>query len=403
MAENGHQAILRRILGEDRVSLGGARGGGSDGVAAMRLETARATREAFGLTALVEECKAERTGLPEIEAEVTDESLPILLRGPDGRLGLVVYSADLAMALLEWRLVGFLSETAPPARTLTATDAAVLADLTDPILTRFARAMKEASGADWASGFTQGARIDDPRHVPLLMAAGRYRLYRLKLVAGRGRSGGLIIALPEAAPVARPKPADKVARPWPEALRAGVLGAELSLNAVLWRTRMSAAGIARLKPGDLLPLPSAALGAVQLEGPGGVVIAGGRLGQAHGDRAIKLDSEAGAADEPGFGGGMLDEGGLGKGLPGGDPLQIGADLPLDEGGFPFGEAAEEGGLDFAAEGFPAGGLDLGTGDFPFDPGGLDSDLENALQNDLDLGGFGAGPLDLSEEFPAASA
>ncbi|WP_414898268.1 FliM/FliN family flagellar motor switch protein [Rhodovulum sp. YEN HP10] len=383
MAENGHHAILRRILGEDRVSLGGARGGGNNGAAALRLEMARATRDAFGLTALVEECKAEKAGLPEIEAEIGPGALPILLRTSDGRLGLVVYSSELALALLEWRLIGFLSETAPPERTLTATDAAVLADLTDPVLERFGRAMKEADGVDWASGYTQGARIEDPRHVPLIMASGRYRLYRLRLVAGRGRAGGLIIALPEAAPVVRPRTAGNVARPWPEALRAGVLGAELSLNAVLWRSRVSAAAIARFRPGDLIPLPAAALRAVQLEGPGGVVIAGGRLGQAHGDRAIKLDSEGGGTEVPGF-----------------EAPQLGSALPMGEPGFGL---DDEGGLDFAAEGLPADGLDLGGEEFPFDPAGLDSDLENALENGLDGDGFGAAPLDLSEDFPSVSA
>jgi len=394
MAEDGHHAILRRILGEDRVSLGGGRGGGNNGAAALRLETARAMRDSFGLTALVEECKADRAGLPEIQTEIGPGSLPILLRTSDGRLGLVVYSSELALALLEWRLIGFLSETAPPDRPLTATDAAVLADLTDPVLDRFGRAMKEADGVDWASGYTQGARIDDPRHVPLIMAAGRYRLYRLRLVAGRGRAGGLIIALPEAAPVLRPRTAENVARPWPEALRAGVLGAELTLNAVLWRSRVSAAAIARFRPGDLIPLPAAALGAVQLEGPGGVAIAGGRLGQAHGDRAVKLDTESGEADASGFDAGPAEIGALAaSGLPG-------SDLPMGDAG---GGLDDAGGFDFAAEGLPADGLDQGGEDFPFDPAGFDSDLENALENGLDGGGFGAAPLDLSEDFPSVSA
>lgn len=291
MAEETHRDILRRILGDSPVALRtGAPAHGANGVAALRLEAARATRDMFGLTAIVEACDALRPSLSELEREFAPGTLAVLLNGPDDRLGLAVFTPELALALLEWRLLGLLGEQAPPARPLTATDAAILADLTDPLLARFGAAMAGSEAGAWATGFAQGAHLEDPRHIPLTLSDVPYHGFRLRLALGEGaRGGALFLALPEPAQTTQAAAPEMPGRPWPEALKAGVLGAELALTAVLWRTRMPAAAVGRLRPGDLLPLPATALNAVRLEGPGGVSVAEGRLGRAHGDRAVKIE------------------------------------------------------------------------------------------------------------------
>jgi len=297
MTEEAHRAILKRIVGEARVALPSeaAHGAGKDEVAALRLEIARVARDVFGLTVIVESCRTERPSLNELQDEVASGALSLLLPGKDGRLGVAVYSADLALALLEWRLLGMLSEDAAPARPLTRTDASILADLTDPVLARFGAAVSAEAGGDWAAGYRQGAPIEDPRHVPLTLAAGRYHAFRVELLLGKGRRGGaLYFALPDTRPASAPAAGEEKARPWPEALRAGVLGAELSITAVLTRLRLPATEVGRLRPGDCLPLPAAALASVRLEAPGGVPVAEGRLGQINGDRAVKI--ETGPAD-----------------------------------------------------------------------------------------------------------
>lgn len=378
MTDDAHRAIFRQILGEGRAPMPADRapGDGADGRVTLRLETARTVRDDFGLTAVVEECALLRPRLEDLEAEVTPDRLSVLLRGSEGRLGLAVFTPDLALALLEWRLLGMLGAEAPTPRPLTGTDAAILGDLTDPLLARFGAAMAARPGSDWARGFTQGATIEDSRHVPLTLAPGGYHAFRLALRLGEGTRGGeLFLALPQAHAPAPTKPRPEDGPPWPDALRSGVLGAELVLNAVLWRMRLSAAEVGRLQPGDLLTVPAAALTAVRLEGPGRVAVAEGRLGQSNGERAVKI--AGGEEALPGLAGPALAAPGLAAPAPMamsapmgmGDPM--GMDDPMaalgagdDEAGFPVAamNLSDEAAFDAEAA-FSPGAVDFGA-DFP---------------------------------------
>ncbi|SIO12127.1 Type III flagellar switch regulator (C-ring) FliN C-term [Rhodovulum sp. ES.010] len=358
MTDDAHRAILRQIVGDSRVEVPRALSGegGADGRIALRLETARAVREDFGLTAVVEACTPFRPRLEELQGEVLPERLAITLAGGEERTGLLVLSPELALALLEWRLLGMLAEEAPAARPFTGTDAAILADLVDPWLTRFAAAMAERAGSDWAQGYRQGARVEDARHVPLILAEGGYHGFRMTLSLGAGTRGGeMLLALPESHAPAPAKPAEGAGMPWPQAMRAGVLGAELALTAVLWRTRLPAAALGQLRPGDMVPIPAAALTAVRLEAPGRVAVAEGRLGQANGERAVRIETIEG--DPPGL---AAPSAAPGLTAPEPDlpmaaaPADPGADMPFPASAAPGAPEEEDGGFPVAeAGGFPA--------------------------------------------------
>jgi len=352
MTENSHRSILQRIAaGGVAPGVASSARSGGPAVSALRLEAARSVRGSFGLTAVIDICEASKPTLDDLEKEVVPEGLAVILNGPDGRLGLAVYSPELAISMLEWRLLVALATEAPPNRPLTATDGAVLADFLDPLLVRFGNVMRDEHGEDWAQGFVQGRRIEDPRHVPLTLAAGSYRAFRLGLRLGQGTRGGKVfIALPE------PRKAAEIGkaahgRPWPDALQAGVLGAELTLNAVLWRMRMPAAAIKRLKVGDLVQLPAAALVGVKLQGPGDVTVAEGRLGQVQGDRAVKINGADDAYPDHG-----MAQIGIGSGLGAamGEPA---ADFP----GGPMSLPQPDSDADSGEDGFPAAGMALGEG------------------------------------------
>ncbi|ARE38386.1 Flagellar motor switch protein [Rhodovulum sp. P5] len=369
MGNEAHSAILRRILeaaaAEDSAGKGRkSRGGhGKPEVSILRLEAARMAREAFGITAIIDSLEVLNPTLEELEAEVSEEGgLPVLLNGPDGRMGLAVYTPELALALLEWRLLAFLGSEEPSHRPLTATDGAVLADFLDPLLARFGTALEEETGAEWPCGYSQGTRIDDPRHVQLTLADVPYRGFRVGLKLGPGTRGGkFFLALPEIVKKdALAGDGHAHAVKWSDSLKTGVLGAELTIQGVLMRTRVNAATVSRWKVGDTVALPADALSSIKLEGPGGVFVAEGRLGQMKGDRAVKID---GAGGDDGDDAGMMQ-------LPAAaaaEPMDMalpepdfGSDFPaLDDG-----EGLElDTGMDLPMDGFPA--MDGDGEDFDF--------------------------------------
>ncbi|MBN2907000.1 MAG: FliM/FliN family flagellar motor switch protein [Rhodobacteraceae bacterium] len=277
----------------------GSAGPGGEAVQALRLAAARAASEGFGLSVLAEVDAPLRPKLEDLEGELGPGTLAVLLAGGAGRTGLAVYAPELAQALLEWRLLGMMSEEAPAPRAMTATDAALLADLTDPMLAGLGAALGARPGGEWAAGYAQGARLEDVRQLPLRLAAGAYHGFRLHLrLGGAGRGGALFLALPEARPLPVAATAVAGAGPlWSDRMQSGVLGAAVTLNAVLWRLRMPVAQAGQLAPGDLVPLPAACLGRVRLEGAGRTALALGRLGQAHGERAVRIEG-IGAAPAP---------------------------------------------------------------------------------------------------------
>ncbi|WP_132605003.1 FliM/FliN family flagellar motor switch protein [Rhodovulum adriaticum] len=254
--------------------------------AALPLAVARAGHERLGLTLVAGKVTVSAPALGGLAEVLPGAGLPLLLRGASG-VGLAVFSAELALALLEWCLTGDIAAQAPPLRPLTATDAAVLADFTDPMLS----ALGGETGPDWARGYAQGPVLEDARHLALRLAPGAYRGFATTVSLGEGARGGtLFLALPGPQAPASP---DRGAEPFSAgALQDSVLAARVPLRAVLWRMQMPAAALRQLAPGQDLVLPAAALARVRLEGAGAIPLAQGRLGQAHGERAVRLEGEA---------------------------------------------------------------------------------------------------------------
>ncbi|TCP61831.1 type III flagellar switch regulator (C-ring) FliN [Rhodovulum bhavnagarense] len=285
MIDDTHRAILKRITAPPADT--DPAGDAAALAQALRVAAMRAGQGGYGLMLSVEDATVDETDLAGLAGEMTENSLGVLLDAENGGGGLAVFSADLALMLVEWRLTGALAEVAPSPRPMTPTDAAILADFTDPLLT----ALAAETGADWARGFVQGAVLEDARHVVLRMARGDYRALRLSLstVAG-ARCGTLVLALPglRAGDGASPAQGAPICGA-PATLDEGVLAAGLSLRAVLWRLRMPAAAVGRLGAGDRLVIPAAAIARLRLETPAGHLVARGRLGQSAGERAVRIE------------------------------------------------------------------------------------------------------------------
>jgi flagellar motor switch protein FliM len=120
-----------------------------------------------------------------------------------------------------------------------------------------------------------------------------------ELRLGNGaKSGAVMLALPAEGRGRAPKPAPS-ATPAPvaaalfaKALSDQVMRTEADIAAVLHRFTVPLSVVMALKVGDLVPLSTAALDRIVLQGLDGRPLATGRLGQNGGMRAVRLAPQA---------------------------------------------------------------------------------------------------------------
>jgi flagellar motor switch protein FliM len=190
----------------------------------------------------------------------------------------------------------------------TRTDASMVADMIDRALQELEAGLESDPDLIWAGGFRYASFLDDPRPLGLLLEEEYYRVLQAELRLGNGaRSGPVMLALPAEGRGRTPKPAP-TATPAPvaaalfsKALNDQVMRTEADLAAVLHRFTVPLSYVMALQEGDLVPLSSAALDRIVLEGLDGRPLATGRLGQNRGMRAVRLAPQAMAEEVPATG------------------------------------------------------------------------------------------------------
>lgn len=294
-------AVLRAKL-RGRQGGAGADGGASDPCAitqAWPLALARAAAEGAGLDLRLPRWGSRRRSLAELVEDLPDRPLATLVDRPGGGLGAFVMSADLAAAMVETQTLGRLGSQPAPLRPPTPVDAALAADVIDRTLSRLeAAAALEAEGA-WAAGYRYATFLAAPHTLPRLLEDQPYRCFWAEVDCGvPGRRGSALLALPAGAP-ARASAGSEVSADaadlvFAAALRAEVEAAAVTLEAVIARVALPLSQVMALAPGEVLRLPGAAVDRVDLLASGGVRVAGGKLGQTRGLRALRLDEAAAA-------------------------------------------------------------------------------------------------------------
>jgi flagellar motor switch protein FliM len=221
--------------------------------------------------------------------DLAGDSLLLLMRDGQGRRGLCALDPAFLAAIIEAQMTGRV-RTAPLApRRPTATDAAIVSGLVDALCAAFDGAVSEnAVPPPWrgarVSGFLPDARA-------ALMTLPDGPLHRVRIMADLGagaRQGQVTLIMPPARDPAQVRAPQGTRRTLGQDLRPVVAEGRVTLEAVLHRLRLPLARIASLAPGDLLPLPSTVLGAISIEGGDGRRIAGARLGQVDGRKAVRL-------------------------------------------------------------------------------------------------------------------
>lgn len=219
-----------------------------------------------------------------VVAQLPPEALLLLLDGPDGVVGFVTLDRDLVTGLTEVQTMLQVTQMPAEPRPFTATDAAMTAPLLDGTLERFARFLEDHPLRPQIEGFRFGAMLEDARAAGMLLDAPGYMVFRatLDLALGR-RRGELRLFLPERPGARRAGPPGQ---PGAHEQKMGLLPAQM--RAVLGALRLPLNKAQALRPGDLLPLSPDMLDAVTLHAGPGAPVAGGRLGQINGMRAVRL-------------------------------------------------------------------------------------------------------------------
>ncbi len=213
-------------------------------------------------------------------------------------LGVMALGAAGRQALVEVQTMGRIGAGAVPDRPGTRTDLAIAATYLDAVL---------AELSDLIGAVRVGRLIDDPRPMPLHLGDAPMRVMTVGIEFGAAaeRAATLVLAIPEAAAQdargaghapgggSAPDGGDGDAD-WDARLATHVMASEAQVRAVLWRAELPLDRILALTCGSEIPIPRAAIDHVQIEGGDRRAICRGRLGQARGQRAVRIaDTPAG--------------------------------------------------------------------------------------------------------------
>ena len=266
---------------------------------ALRLALGRAGQAVPGLGLEVAGLTEARLSLSELLDLPPDRALLAMIEGPGEALGLIALSPGVLATLIEAQTTGRVGQGDPAVRKPTRTDAAMSAGLIDRVLTGLGAELDASPDRVWAGGFRYASFLEDPRPLELLLEDTPYRVFRAALTLATGaRQGEVLLALPAAGRGKAPAtalPLTAAAAPVapPSTLAEVALAAPAQLTAVLHRLTIPLSAVLGLKPGDVVPVPSAALDQIVIEGLDGRRLAEGKLGQNRGHRAVRLAAAPG--------------------------------------------------------------------------------------------------------------
>lgn len=379
-AASGGESVLRRKLAPPRTPPASEAAAPPRALSEQgRLALGRALRACGNLPINVGDMTEGQMPLCELLEQLENGMFLAILESDTAGPGLVLLAGDMATAAVDYQTLARIPPvTDATRRKPTRTDAALVAPVVDLTLAELDSIADPASG--WGRGYRFASFMEDPRPINLILDDCDYTILQADLstfalpasLSGAAdgsqdpedpsRSGVFLLALPVAPapdPFEAPTPApsesagEEAPAPHdlPAAVRTAMQAYPVLLNAILARIPMALGDATQLRPGDMLEVPLCALEQVQVEGVDGSPVATARLGQAHGNRAIRITSKDHRSDDPTF-------------------LSAALLQPSDPGMSP--ESPADPGPDGAMEGADAFGLaDPELQDPPFDTGALE--------------------------------
>jgi len=265
--------------------------------AALSQAFARMCADYPGLKGAVTKVALRRVSLAEL-VDLTEPGMFLaLLEGPGDAMGMIWICRTTLAAMVEAQTTGAVmpvADTAGTPRLPTRTDAALMAPMIDSFLHKLSVRCAELPESASVSGYLYGSFLDDRRPIGVVLDDIDYDMLTIRVALSDGAvSGTWTLVVPRPAPAPADKKADGDS--WESCMAEAVENSAVSLNAVLCRVKLTLEEALALTKGDVLRVPDAALETLGLTATGGAQVASGRLGQAHGFRAVRLVSDPGGS------------------------------------------------------------------------------------------------------------
>lgn len=258
---------------------------------ALRQAAPRVADEACGLQAAVIGARQSRVALDDLLSILPADRLLVILDGPGGLTGAATLSSESVLALVQAQTVGAVLNLDMDGRTFTATDAALIAPFVDMLLAQMAADCDVAAGE---GAFRFGAHCPDAHAVSIAIQSDLCQVFELTLdLAGGVGQGQIALILPEAEDGGHPS---EVA-PAEPAVDDALSVIPVELTGVFGRLRLPVSRLSGLQPGDVVALEHDGFARAELWDTGGRRVSYGRLGQAAGYRALRLNESGVPAGE----------------------------------------------------------------------------------------------------------
>ncbi|MBV1903665.1 MAG: FliM/FliN family flagellar motor switch protein [Marinosulfonomonas sp.] len=258
---------------------------------ALRLATVRAGRGMGELVATLAGCQQSRADLAQVVTAVEGPQLLFLIGGPQDTRGLAIVDAVLVGGVVEYMTTGRVVHAPPEERAPSRTDAIMLGELLDRILMAMDKELLGSVNQPPVTGFRSSALLDDARAVGMALEDLPYHRFDLSIdLADGAKTGEMWLFFPKPV-VATDADAGQQIKKWSDAWQAHVDRIPARIDAVLHKFSMPLDELQNLQVGSLIPVPAEQVGAVRLTGSDRNAVAIGKLGRAHGFRAVRIASQ----------------------------------------------------------------------------------------------------------------
>ena len=281
-------AVLRSKIGKQSAQ---AETRGMSVRKALRLATERAGQDMGELVATLAGCQQSRVDLAQVVTAVDGPQLLFLIAGPQETRGVAIVDAMLVGGVVEYMTTGRVVHAPPEERAPSRTDAIMLGELLDGILSAMDKELQGSVNQPPVTGFRSTVLLDDARAVSMALEDVPYHRFDLSIdLADGAKTGEMWLFFPKLV-VGAGADAGQQIKKWGDAWQAHVNCIPARIDAVLHKFSMPLDELQNLQVGSLIPVPAEQVGAVRLTGSDHNAVAVGKLGRADGFRAVRISSQ----------------------------------------------------------------------------------------------------------------